>query len=173
MLKIEKGIPIPTTTARKGNNVEQLKAMEPGDSVYFDAPIKKKATRFYRVAKRLGVKVIIRVEGEGMRMWRVKEEESADTKTLRKVEEVRETIAKVRKGMRKRALGTGKSNKPISAKPAPAIPGNEKGDVTFAAMEDAKRKAKASRDKRYREQKKLAKMAPTDASAASMGVSDV
>jgi len=148
MLKIEKGIPIPTTTARKGNNVEQLKAMEPGDSVYFDAPIKKKATRFYRVAKRLGIKVVIRVEGDGMRMWRAADTPEATTAIVAARESAaldvfakRDKAAKQK--ARKRALGEGKSNRPVSAKVA----------------ELDKRAAKASRDKRYRAEQKAKKAA--------------
>lgn len=69
MLKIEDGIPIPTQTARKGTNIEQLRAMKVGQSVFFDAPIAKRATRFYRVAKKLGAKIVIRKDGDGQRLW--------------------------------------------------------------------------------------------------------
>jgi hypothetical protein len=77
-LKIERDVPIPALTTRQGQNILLLKSMKVGDSVYFDAPIKAKAVRFYRVAKKLGVRVIIRKDREGMRMWRVDDNAGED-----------------------------------------------------------------------------------------------
>ena len=131
MFTIEKGIPVPTTTARKGNNIELLNTMEPGDSVFFDAPIKKKATRFYRTAKHLGIKVIIRKDGEGMRMWKLGAATAAVTvvKAVIKVAPVESKKAKAKK-----------------AKPV----------VKQAVEKVGSKTAKAARDKRYREMKKAA-----------------
>lgn len=73
----DKSIPIPTTTVRQGVNITLLKAMSPGDSKWWPVADQKKATRFYRVAKRLGVPIVIRKvdendpKGAGVRMWRV------------------------------------------------------------------------------------------------------
>lgn len=71
VFKIEKGIPMPPATLRQGSNIQLLRTMEPGESVFFDAPIVAKAVRFYRVAKKLGVTIAIRKESEGVRMWKL------------------------------------------------------------------------------------------------------
>lgn len=70
-LVIQHGVPIPEGQERSGSNMELLRKMDIGDSVFFDAPIAKNATRFYRVAKKLGIHILIRKEGAGQRMWRV------------------------------------------------------------------------------------------------------
>ena len=147
MLTIEKGIPIPSTKERKGENVELLRSMKPGESVFFDAPIVKKATRFYRVAKKLNVNVIIRREGSGMRLWLVGgKEKDGVTKTV-EVKKVRlgdtkknVVVTQITKTNKKktRALGEGKSNRPVSAKVA----------------ELDKKKTKAERDRKRRAAKK-------------------
>jgi hypothetical protein len=153
MLTIEKGIPIPSTKERKGENVELLRSMKPGDSVFFDAPIIKKATRFYRVAKKLGVAVVIRREGAGMRLWLVGDKTKDGVAKSVKVEKVRlgdtkknAVVTQITKTSKKKPKG-----KPVSLKVA---------DLD-------KKKAKASRDKRYRESKKAAKAAPVAASVAA------
>lgn len=72
---IETGVPVPPVTTRQGHNIALLKAMAPGDSVYFDAPIAKHATRFYRVAKKLRKQIMIRKDGiSGMRLWMLGDE---------------------------------------------------------------------------------------------------
>lgn len=78
-LAIEDGIPIPPATTRQGSNITLLKSMKPGQSVFFGAADVKKATRFYRVAKKIGVPIVIRKVEGGMRMWRI---EAAVTMTL-------------------------------------------------------------------------------------------
>ena len=75
-LKIQKNVPVPPVTQRVGHNKALLMQMKPGDSVYFDAPIASHALRFYRVAKKMGIKIVIRKDAGGMRMWRVAEEDT-------------------------------------------------------------------------------------------------
>jgi hypothetical protein len=70
-LKVEKNIPLPQPTARQGSNIALLKSMQPGDSVFFDDPIATKAQRFYRVAQKLGISIVIRNVKDGKRMWRL------------------------------------------------------------------------------------------------------
>lgn len=65
---IEKGIPIPA----RGKNKELLSKLEIGDSVYFSDTAKSVTSKFHLVAKRLGIGVAVRKEGEGCRMWRFK-----------------------------------------------------------------------------------------------------
>ena len=74
-MQIEKGVPIPQVTARAGKNVQLLRQMEVGDSVLFPNVESKKVMRFYRVAKNIGFKVLLRKEGSGVRMWRVPQDE--------------------------------------------------------------------------------------------------
>src|SRR5271166_6529975 len=75
--QIEDGVPIPETTTRQGSNIVLLKSMKPGQSVFFGGADMKKATRFYRVAKKLGIPIEVhKVEEKGVvgqRMWRVEE----------------------------------------------------------------------------------------------------
>jgi hypothetical protein len=72
----DKAVPIPTAVERVGVNIELLKAMEPGDSQWWSEDEAKKAARFYRVAKKLGIPILIRKVGDkdprgpGVRMWR-------------------------------------------------------------------------------------------------------
>lgn len=68
---VEQNVPIPPVAARQGHNIALLKALQPGESIYFDAPIAKRATRFYRVAKKLNIQVMIRKDQGGMRLWRL------------------------------------------------------------------------------------------------------
>jgi hypothetical protein len=75
--EFDKGIAIPTTTARQGVNMDMLRAMPVGTSKWFSPKEQKRATRFYRVAKKLGITIVIRKvdktdpRGAGVRMWRV------------------------------------------------------------------------------------------------------
>jgi len=158
MLTIEKGIPIPSTKERKGENVELLRSMKPGDSVFFDAPIIKKATRFYRVAKKLGVAVVIRREGAGMRLWLVGEKgkligEKTKTEYAPKAAKTAVKLDAVKK--QPKFLRNSKAAKAARRVASPK------------AVDLDKKKAKASRDKRYRESKKAAKAAPVAASVAA------
>jgi hypothetical protein len=74
--EFDKGIDIPATSARTGVNVDLLRAMPVGTSKWFSPKEVKKATRFYRVAKKLGMTILIRKvtkedpRGAGVRMWR-------------------------------------------------------------------------------------------------------
>ena len=70
-LTIEDGVPIPETTTRQGSNITFLKSMKPGQSTLFKGNDTKKAARFYRVAKKLGIPIEIHKVAEGLRMWRV------------------------------------------------------------------------------------------------------
>lgn len=157
MLTIEKDIPIPSTKERKGENVELLRMMKPGDSVFFDAPIIKKATRFYRVAKKLGVAVIIRREGLGMRMWLVgKKGETAKT-----------TAPKVAKKSAPVVAAKVKKAKKVAAPKKPAKKAKVVKAVKVAATDGAAKKAaKAERDRRYKAKKKAA-LAPIASSVAA------
>lgn len=73
----DKAVPIPTTTVRQGVNIDMLKSMDIGDSKWWPVGDEKKATRFYRVAKKLDIAIVIRKVGEGdprgagIRLWRV------------------------------------------------------------------------------------------------------
>jgi hypothetical protein len=73
-LKIEHNVPIPPPVTRVGGNIRLLQSMKPGDSVFFDAPVAGKAVRFYRVAKSLGVTILLRKERGGVRLWLVSNE---------------------------------------------------------------------------------------------------
>jgi len=165
MLTIEKGIPIPSTKERKGENVELLRSMKPGDSVFFDAPIVKKATRFYRVAKKLNVNVIIRREGLGMRLWLVGEKEKDGMTKNVKAEKVHAAVSAAKKGnaehqKRRKASSTGELPSERAMRLATETMKKEKkrpnakGDVTMKAVNDAKKKTKAERDRKRRAEKK-------------------
>lgn len=69
-LKIEKGVPI--KAFRFSQNTELLKKMEIGDSIFFKEDNSSNIRNsFYSIAKRVGIKILVRrVEG-GCRLWRV------------------------------------------------------------------------------------------------------
>jgi hypothetical protein len=73
----EKGIEVPAAAARSGVNIDLLRAMPVGVSIWFSTKDAKKVTRFYRVAKKLGVTILIRKvgredpKGTGVRMWKM------------------------------------------------------------------------------------------------------
>ena len=83
-LTVEKGVPIPPVLVKQGANIALLTGMEVGDSVWWDLAEAKRAMRFYRVAKKLGLKILIRKvdendpQGPGVRMWRMAEEAVSD-----------------------------------------------------------------------------------------------
>jgi hypothetical protein len=149
-LKIDKGVPIPTSTVRQGVNVSFLKSMEPGDSVFFDKDNIKKATRFYRVAKRLEIKIIIRREGDGMRMWRCVNTAPID-------QEVQHTYA----DEKEKAVDRASDPKPAKIKAVKAAKAKKK--LKVKKVED--KAAKAARDKAYREKKKAEKAAAAETAA--------
>lgn len=74
--EFDKAVPIPTAVERVGVNIELLRAMQPGESKWWSVEDAKKASRFYRVAKKLNIPIVIRKvgandpRGPGMRMWR-------------------------------------------------------------------------------------------------------
>jgi hypothetical protein len=73
--KIDKNIPLPETPTRAtaAENYKTLLAMEAGDSIFF--PHLKNlqvSNRFYNVARRRGMKITVKEEGDGARMWRVR-----------------------------------------------------------------------------------------------------
>jgi len=114
---IEKGVPVPPVTTRQGHNIALLKAMQPGDSVYFDAPIAKHAPRFYRVAKRLGIKIMVRKDAAGMRLWRLDDEVKTDAQViLRRVSAAPKNKALFTKAAHdKRQAAKGKVREKVSA----------------------------------------------------------
>lgn len=66
---IEKGIPVPTTNY--GKNREILKKLEVGDSIYFAEDGARVTNGYYNVAKRLGIKIVVRKQSDGgCRLWR-------------------------------------------------------------------------------------------------------
>ena len=75
--EFEKGVEIPAAAARSGVNIDLLRAMPVGVSIWFSTKDAKKVTRFYRVAKKLGVTILIRKvgredpKGSGVRMWKM------------------------------------------------------------------------------------------------------
>lgn len=81
--EIRTDIPIPTAHPPKtGRNIEFLRAMSPGDSAHWPLGEEEKALRFYRVAKKIRARVMIRKVGEedpdgpGTRMWRLADEDN-------------------------------------------------------------------------------------------------
>lgn len=134
MMKIEKGVPIPATTARSGDNMDLLRSMEVGDSVYFDAPIAHKATRFYRVAKKLNVSVLIRKDGEGMRLWRTAGSEAARVKVdpVAKAKPVAKAPAKK---VEPKAAAKKSAAKVAAVKAKPAQPSKKLSPAKVAAIE--------------------------------------
>lgn len=70
-LRIEKGVPI--KAFYEAGNTELLKKMEVGDSVFIsnNSTTQQTRNRFYSIAKRIGIKVIIRKVEGGARMWRI------------------------------------------------------------------------------------------------------
>jgi hypothetical protein len=152
-LKIEKNIPVPTSSARKGHNIELLRQMQPGDSVFFDAPILKKATRFYRVAKQLKVKVIIRKEGNGMRMWRMPDDyEGASTAPVSKPHNSASS-----KAAKKRS--TSKESAARKATPKPAAPAKKAAPKTAPKKRSAAKRPARDPSKPTREQLRAKKRA--------------
>jgi hypothetical protein len=77
-VKVTKNIPIPALPVRPpGKNMRQLSSMEIGDSIWKPTSEEKTLLRYYRVAKMIGAKILIRKvgpddpEGPGVRMWRI------------------------------------------------------------------------------------------------------
>lgn len=72
--KIEKDFPIPALGIRKNSLAELLRQMSPGDSVFFKNrsgpnPVKEDSLR--AIAGRLDIKIIIRKQVGGFRLWRL------------------------------------------------------------------------------------------------------
>jgi hypothetical protein len=68
-LKIEKGIPMPP---HKYPWKRTIAAMEIGDSCFVERPVSSVCSPVSVVAKRLGRMVVVRAEGSGSRVWRIK-----------------------------------------------------------------------------------------------------
>ena len=68
---IEKSVPLP---GRKvpGNPRELLAKMEPGDSFFVPQRDEKEGNRLRAAARYHNIKLAIRAEGDGMRVWRLK-----------------------------------------------------------------------------------------------------
>lgn len=64
-IKIDKGIPVPLTLKSK----YPFKAMAIGDSFFIED--RSQRSNMYLYAKRIGIKVTVREEGSGARVWRV------------------------------------------------------------------------------------------------------
>lgn len=69
MVKIDKGIPVPTETRVRASKYP-LAEMEVGDSFFTEKDIKGMISRF--AAKHNGKKFVTRKEGDGIRVWRTK-----------------------------------------------------------------------------------------------------
>lgn len=80
---VEKGVPIPPIVTKPGANVSLLSEMEPGDSRWWPLTDAKRVMRFYRVAKKMNIKILMRKVGEddpqgpGVRMWRIAQDDDA------------------------------------------------------------------------------------------------
>ena len=79
--EFDDNVALPTSTVRQGSNIEMLKQMKIGQSKWWPLDDMKKATRFYRVAKKLGLGIAVRkvddtdARGEGVRLFRIDKEE--------------------------------------------------------------------------------------------------
>lgn len=69
--KIEKGIPIPEHYYVKGTSAV-LKEMQVGDSILLEDGSITVRNRWYQAALREGVRVTIRKQEGGSRLWRIK-----------------------------------------------------------------------------------------------------
>ena len=63
---IEKGVPIPSPHRRRGDVVARLRQLQVGDSFFTTIP----HATFAKSAKRLGIPITRRREGNGFRIWR-------------------------------------------------------------------------------------------------------
>lgn len=72
--KIESGIPIASRKwAKSSIHEETLKKMNKGQSVYWNGGTSHEASNIFgRIAKTLGMKVTLRKQNGGVRIWRVK-----------------------------------------------------------------------------------------------------
>jgi hypothetical protein len=113
-LKIEHGVPIPPVATRQGANIRLLQSMKPGDSVFFDKPIEYKAVRLYRVAKKTGIKIVIRKEAHGMRVWRVSGDQPTVTHQTRPVVPPRKSGPIPKSPSKPQSRGSGRSGRAIA-----------------------------------------------------------
>jgi len=65
--KIEKGVPIPSPRRKNDGITYMFRCMEIGDSFYSES----ETASFHVLAKRAGVKICVRTEGLGKRVWRI------------------------------------------------------------------------------------------------------
>jgi len=69
-IEIEKNIPIPPVRRSKNEIRDVLERMEQGDSCYIETSSPNVAQSNVRgIANRLGIAVVIRSEGNGIRIW--------------------------------------------------------------------------------------------------------
>lgn len=72
--KVEKGVPIPPRRGRKSKY--PVATLKDGESFLVPSGSFKKAqsvvSTLYAAAKRVGIKVSVRIMGDGVRVWRVK-----------------------------------------------------------------------------------------------------
>lgn len=73
MMKIEKGVPIPSKAGSRGAGprMKELEAFGVGDSAHLDLNTTDASRRYFRSAASMGIKVSFRAEPTGCRMWRV------------------------------------------------------------------------------------------------------
>ena len=120
--EFDKDVPIPTSTARSGINIEMLKAMEPGESRWWPVEELPKATRFYRVAKKLDMSIVVRKvgstdpRGPGVRLWRVTEKPARGT-VVDPIAAAAAKAAPKKKAPKKKAPKTAPKKKVAAKKP--------------------------------------------------------
>ena len=130
--EFDKGVDIPATSARQGVNIDLLRAMPVGTSKWFGAKEVKKATRFYRVAKKLGITIVIRKvtkedpRGAGVRMWRTEGRVAVDPIAAAEKRAARKSPTKNRAKPKPKAKAKKKAVKPKrAAKRKPKAPAAE------------------------------------------------
>lgn len=69
-MRIEHGIPLPLPNCNETKTVELALRMDIGDSIYF-APDSRGRHGLIRALQKLKRRPLVRLEGEGYRVWRV------------------------------------------------------------------------------------------------------
>lgn len=140
--EFDKGVPIPTEIVRPGVNMEMLKAMEVGESKHWPAAEAKKAARFYRVAKKLGIPILIRkvgkedARGPGIRLWKV----DPEAKAARQATQESDAIA------RSEATALAKASKPVKAPAVKKSAPKKAAGTKASGIEPAKPKRDRSKE---------------------------
>lgn len=68
---IEKDVPRPAARSRKNEWTELLQKMNVGDSFHLNMPSQSVWSKFSVLVKKVGIKISIRVENNGCRVWRI------------------------------------------------------------------------------------------------------